>query len=92
MVGLGWPLRKATADGELEARLCPPPPDLGVNWRPLPDRTAVHRELRRPNMTLAVVAGIPRRRRPLAERLRHLGMAAMAEAFLELQASQRPPT
>jgi len=55
MAGLGWPLPEAIGDGDLEARLYPPPPDVGAQRRPLPDWTAVHRELRRPNVTLSLL-------------------------------------
>ena len=39
----------------LEALLYPPPPDVPREQRPVPDWAEVHRELRRPNMTLALL-------------------------------------
>lgn len=53
--GLGWPLPEGMDDGALEARLfasaaLPPGPS-----RPLPDWVEVHRELRRPGVTLQLL-------------------------------------
>jgi transposase len=53
--GLGWPLPEGLDDGALEARLfasaaLPPGPS-----RPLPDWVEVHRELRRPGVTLQLL-------------------------------------
>nr|WP_319615988.1 IS21 family transposase [Acidiphilium acidophilum] len=42
-------------DERLEALLFPPVPDVPHDQRPVPDWSAVHRDLRRPNMTLALV-------------------------------------
>ena len=42
-------------DEQLERLLFPLPPDVPVDQRPVPDWAAVHRELRRPNMTLALL-------------------------------------
>jgi transposase len=53
--GLGWPLPEGLDDMQLEALLYPPPPDLATERRPLPDWAVVHRELRRPNVTLALL-------------------------------------
>ena len=53
--GLGWPLPDGLDDAQLEALLYPPPPDVASERRPVPDWAAVHRELRRPNMTLALL-------------------------------------
>ena len=53
--GLGWPLPDGLDDGQLETLLYPPPPDVAPERRPVPDWAAVHRELRRPNMTLALL-------------------------------------
>jgi transposase len=55
MVGLDWPLADEFSDAELETLLYPPPPDLASERRPVPDWALVHRELRRPNMTLALL-------------------------------------
>jgi transposase len=42
-------------DAGLEALLFPPPPDVPSDQRPMSDWTAVHRDLRRPNVTLALL-------------------------------------
>ena len=53
--GLTWPLPEALDDARLEALLFPPLPNIPSDQRPVPDWSAVHRELRRPNMTLALL-------------------------------------
>jgi transposase len=53
--GLGWPLPDDLDDARLEALLFPPMPEVAPERRPMPDWTVVHRELRRPNMTLALL-------------------------------------
>ncbi|HEY4042040.1 MAG TPA: hypothetical protein VGM32_09385, partial [Rhodopila sp.] len=53
--GLSWPLPDGLDDARLEALLFPPPPDVPSDQRPMPDWTAVHRDLRRPNVTLALL-------------------------------------
>jgi len=53
--GLGWPLPDALDDARLEVLLYPPPPQVAPERRPVPDWAVVHRELRRPNMTLALL-------------------------------------
>ncbi|MBB2162802.1 IS21 family transposase [Gluconacetobacter sacchari] len=53
--GLGWPLPDEVDDTELERRLYPPLSGLPSSERPAPDWTCVHRELRRPNVTLALL-------------------------------------
>jgi transposase len=53
--GLGWPLPDDLDDARLEWLLFPPPPDVPLDQRPVPDWAAVHRELRRPNVTLALL-------------------------------------
>jgi transposase len=55
LAGLGWPLPEGLDDTQLEARLYPPPPDVATERRPVPDWAVVHRELRRPNVTLALL-------------------------------------
>src|SRR6059058_766146 len=55
LAGLGWPLPDDVDDERLEALLYPPPPDVPVDQRPAPDWATVHSELRRPNMTLALL-------------------------------------
>ena len=53
--GLGWPLPDDLDDARLKQLLFPPPPDVPLDQRPTPDWATVHRELRRPNMTLALL-------------------------------------
>src|SRR5258708_29191197 len=55
MAGLDWPLADAFSDAELETFLYPPPPALSAERRPVPDWAVVHRELRRPNIKLALL-------------------------------------
>ena len=55
-VGLTWPLPpELDDDARLEALLFPPPPDLPSDARPKPDWAEVHRELRRPDVTLTLL-------------------------------------
>ena len=54
-VGLGWPLPDGLDDAQLEALLYPPPSAVAMERRPVPDWAVVHRELRRPNVTLALL-------------------------------------
>jgi len=42
-------------DEALEARLYPPPPTVAKDQRPLPDWPMVHRELKRPGVTLQLL-------------------------------------
>jgi len=53
--GLTWPLPEGFDDERLEALLYPPPPDVAVERRPVPDWAQVHREMRRPDVTLALL-------------------------------------
>src|SRR5882757_3499899 len=53
--GLTWPLPDGLDDAQLEALLFPPLPDVPSDQRPMPDWSAVHRDLRRPNVTLALL-------------------------------------
>jgi transposase len=53
--GLSWPLPDGLDDARLEALLFPPVPDVPSDQRPVPDWPAVHRDLRRPNVTLALL-------------------------------------
>jgi transposase len=55
MVGLDWPLADGFSDAELETLLYPAPPEIATERRPVPDWAVVHRELRRPNVTLALL-------------------------------------
>lgn len=51
--GLTWPLPSELDDDlKLEALLFPPPLNLPANSRPLPDWASLHRDLRRPGVTL----------------------------------------
>ena len=55
MAGLGWPLPAELSDEQIEGLLYPPPLQIETEQRPMPDWATVHRELRRPNMTLALL-------------------------------------
>src|SRR5271166_7150158 len=88
-VGLAWPLPDGLDDAQLEALLYPPPPAVAAEQRPVPDWAVVHRELRRPNMTLSLLweeyrggTGAPGRIRLLLvlRPLPRMGRAAEADA------------
>jgi transposase len=53
--GVGWPIPEELDEAQLEALLFPPPPGTPADQRPVPDWAWVHRELRRPNVTLALL-------------------------------------
>ena len=53
--GVGWPLPEGLDDDRLEALLFPPVSQVAAEQRPVPDWAWVHRELRRPNVTLALL-------------------------------------
>jgi hypothetical protein len=53
--GVSWPLPADLDDVQLEALLLPPPPAIAADQRPMPDWAWVQRELRRPNVTLALL-------------------------------------
>jgi transposase len=53
--GVSWRLAADLDDVQLEALLSPPPPAIAADQRPIPDWAWVHRELRRPNVTLALL-------------------------------------
>ena len=53
--GLGWPLPDGLTDETLEDRLYPPPAVASKERRPQPDWATVHRELRRPGVTLQLL-------------------------------------
>jgi transposase len=53
--GIGWPLPEGLTESALEARLFPPKPPVGRHERPDPDWSHVHRELRRPGVTLQLL-------------------------------------
>ena len=55
LAGLDWPLPEELSDTQLEVLLYPPPPNVAPDRRPMPDWPVVHRELRRPNMTLSLL-------------------------------------
>ncbi len=52
---VGWPLPDGLGREQLEALLFPPPSQLPAERRPVPDWAWVHRELRRPNVVLALL-------------------------------------
>jgi len=53
--GLAWPLPEGLDDATLEARLFPPPQTIAADQRPHPDWAAIHRELKRPGVTLQLL-------------------------------------
>jgi transposase len=53
--GVSWPLPETLGESQLEALLFPPPPKTPAEQRPMPDLAWVHRELRRPDVTLALL-------------------------------------
>jgi transposase len=53
--GLAWPLPEDLDDVMLEARLFPPPQAIAANQRAQPDWAAIHRELKRPGVTLQLL-------------------------------------
>src|SRR3954453_3978741 len=53
--GVSWSLAEDLDDAQLEALLFPPPPAIAADQRPIPDWAWVHRELRRPKVTLALL-------------------------------------
>jgi transposase len=53
--GLTWPLPEGLTDEPLERRLFPPPTVAARDRRPQPNWVAVHRELRRPGVTLQLL-------------------------------------
>ena len=53
--GLSWPLPDGLTDDELERRLFPPPATVAAGARPLPDWRHIHRELKRPGVTLQLL-------------------------------------
>ncbi len=55
LADLAWPLPADMDDIRLEALLFPPIPDVPADQRPVPDWAVVHQEMRRPNITLALL-------------------------------------
>jgi len=53
--GLGWPLPEDISDEDLERLLFPPPPAVSPDRRPLADWSLLHRELKRPGVTLSLL-------------------------------------
>ena len=53
--GITWPLPEDLDDARLEALLFPPPCGTPADQRPMPDWAWVHRELRRADVTLALL-------------------------------------
>ena len=54
VAGLTWPVPETIDDAGLERRLFPVPPSSRASW-PLPEWSDVHRELRRKDVTLALL-------------------------------------
>ena len=54
-VGLAWSLPEDFDDARLEALLFPPPSGTPTDQRPMPYWPGVHRELRRPDVTLVLL-------------------------------------
>ncbi|MFQ5973741.1 MAG: IS21 family transposase [Alphaproteobacteria bacterium] len=52
---LGWPLPDGLSDEALERLLFPPPRDIARERRPQPDWATIHRELRKPGVTLSLL-------------------------------------
>ena len=53
--GVGWPLPEGLTDEALERRLYPPSTIAAKDSRPRPNWAAIHRELRRPGVTLQLL-------------------------------------
>ena len=53
--GIGWPLPDDMTDEALEAKLFPPPANVPKEKRPLPHWPTLHRELKRPGVTLQLL-------------------------------------
>ena len=53
--GVGWPLHEGLTDEALEGRLYPPSTITAKDSRPRPNWAAIHRELRRPGVTLQLL-------------------------------------
>ena len=53
--GIAWPLPDEMTDEALEARLFPEPLAISKEQRPKPDWAALHRELKRPGVTLQLI-------------------------------------
>jgi len=62
--GLAWPLPDQIGDEELERLLFPPAPAVPADQRPQPDWPSIHRELRRPGVTLQLLWQEYRARHP----------------------------
>jgi transposase len=62
--GIAWPLPDELTDEALEASLYPSPPTVAKDQRPLPDWPTVHRELKRPGVTLQLLWEEYRGRQP----------------------------
>ena len=54
-VGVSWPIPEDLSDEALEQLLYPPPQITAKDRRPQPDWPAIHRELRRPGVTLQLL-------------------------------------
>jgi transposase len=61
--GLTWPLLEDLSDEALEQCLYPPP-TIKDEQRPLPNWVEIHRELKRPGVTLQLLWQVYRERHP----------------------------
>ena len=52
---VSWPLPPELDEAALEKKLFPPPPPPSAGPRPQPDYAAIHKELRKPNVTLQLL-------------------------------------
>ena len=80
--GLSWPLPEDLSDEALERLLFPPRVAIAAARRPVPDWSALHRELKRPGVTLSLLWEILCRRTatgsprvPVVSNQRTLGVA-----------------
>ena len=53
--GLGWPLPDSLSDEALGRLLFPPSGAVSLDRRPAPDWSVLHRELKRPGVTLSLL-------------------------------------
>ena len=52
---VNWPLPPELDEAALEKKLFPPPPPPSAGPRPQPDYASIHKELRKPNVTLQLL-------------------------------------
>ena len=82
--GLSWPLADGLDDAALEQRLYPPATSQKVE-RPLPDWQSIHRELKRPGVTLLLLWEDYRAQHPDG-----VGYSRFCEAFQEWKGRLTP--